>query len=168
MGNIPTPDSYKSREPTPPPTPETYKDTPSGTPPSTPTPTYMPPTTPTPVSADKRRHGCLTAWLLLIIVVNIGLTIWNVVSISQEPHLYYAWAMPVIIIFCVWIVTCAVAIFMWKKWGFYGFCAGAIGEMIVYIIAGNYFYFLMPLVGVAILFSVLNIGKENRGWTQLE
>lgn len=168
MENIPTPDQYKNPSPVPPP-PETYKNVPSNTPPSTPTLIYSPPpNTPTTAPTSKQRHGCLTAWLLFIIVANIGVTVYSVVTISAHPHLYYAWAMPVIIIFGVWTVICAVAIFMWKKWGFYGFIAGAIGMMIVYLVSGSYLYAFTPFISVAVLYAVLNIGKENRGWPQME
>lgn len=168
MENIPTPDQYKNPTPIPPP-PDTYKNVPSSVPPSTPTPVYnYPPSTPPTTPTSKRRHGCLTAWLLFIIASNLGLTIWSVITISQEPELYYAWAMPVIIIFCVWIVTCAVAIFLWKKWGFYGFVLGAIAEMILYIIQGSWLFCLTPFISVAILYAVLNIGTYNRGWPQLD
>jgi hypothetical protein len=121
-----------------------------------------------PPVTSKKRHGCLTAWLLIIILFNIGVTIYTIVVVSSDPEQYYAWAMPVQIIFGVWSVICAIAIFMWKKWGFYGFFLGAVAGMITNIVIGNYTYMLQPFIALLCLFGVLNIGGDKRGWTQLE
>jgi lipopolysaccharide export LptBFGC system permease protein LptF len=119
-------------------------------------------------SPIKKRHGCLTAWLVLIIIANVAVMIISVASISSNPSNYYVWAIPVEIIFGVWAVVCAIALFKWKKWGFWGFFIAAIILTIIYIIAGNYVYCITPFISVGILYAVLNIGKDNKGWPQLE
>jgi hypothetical protein len=152
MENIPTPGEYQNKPPTQ-------------------MPTEIPPNTPPnnqPQRAGKQRHGCLTVWLILIILANIGTTVAMVSIISTNPGSYYAWAMPVYIIFGVWAVICAIALFNWKKWGFYGFILGAVGLMIVYLISRSYAYAFTPFISVAVLFAVLNIGGVDKGWTQLE
>jgi hypothetical protein len=63
---------------------------------------------------------------------------------------------------------------MWKKWGFWGFCATS-----VLALAINLIYFrsgtvtiiisiISSLLAVLILFGVLHIGRENKGWPQLK
>jgi bacteriorhodopsin len=116
----------------------------------------------------KSRHGCLTAWLILIIIINVALTVITIVQVTSNPGKYYAWVMPAQIIFCVWSLVCVTALFMWKKWGFYGFFAGAFAVMILYLVTGNYVYVLTPFVSVLCLFGVLNIGGDKRGWPQME
>jgi hypothetical protein len=69
----------------------------------------------------------------------------------------------------VFIIICAVGLFMWKKWGFWGFCAAAVIGIIINISSGGPIYAIIsPIISVLVLFGVLNIGKENKGWPQLE
>jgi hypothetical protein len=125
------------------------------------------PATPAP-GKTKKRHGCLTTWLIIIIIANIIVTFLNagLLSVTEKVP---GWAIPVYAIIGVFNVVCAIALFMWKKWGFYGFCASAIVAIIANIAMGvNPFSAISSVIGIAILYGVLNIGKENKGWTQLE
>jgi hypothetical protein len=118
----------------------------------------------------KKRHGCLTAWLILIIVVAIistvrylaGAIFWG--SFGNLP----GWVIPVSVIGVVFTVVCAGALFKWKKWGFWGYCAISVVAFIINISFGLGVTSFAGLVGVAILYGVLNIGGENKGWSQLE
>jgi hypothetical protein len=66
-------------------------------------------------------------------------------------------------------VLCAVALLRWKKWGFWGFVASAVAIFIVNLSIGlGPSSVLGGAVGVAVLYGVLQIGKENKGWPQLE
>jgi len=79
------------------------------------------------------------------------------------------WALLVLIIGSICNVAFAVALFRWKKWGFWGF-----------VITATVFFFVnlsigIPLVlalfgfsGAAILYGVLRIGKGREAWSQLE
>lgn len=124
----------------------------------------MPPAQP----VKKKRHGCLTTWLILIIIANIVITFIDIGLILSDMDEYPGWAIPVDVIIVVWVVVCAIAIFMWKKWGFYGFVGSAVIQAIVSIIVGNYFGIAQPFIAVAFLYGVLQIGKDNKGWPQLE
>jgi hypothetical protein len=123
----------------------------------------VPPTTP----GRKQRHGCLTAWLIFIIVANASATILISASSSQLAQSLAGWEITVDILFGVWTVICAVALFMWKKWGFFGFLGGAVVSMALNLVYGEYFYALTPFISVAILYGVLQIGGPNKGWAQL-
>jgi len=59
--------------------------------------------------------------------------------------------------------------FRWKKWGFWGFALSSLIVFAVNLAVGlNITSAILGLVGVAVLFGVLHIDKENKGWTQLE
>jgi hypothetical protein len=74
----------------------------------------------------KKRHGCLTAWLVLMIVANSASALWYVLrsetirrSLPNAP----GWALPVLIVVSLFNVVCAGTLLQWKKWGFRGSCA---------------------------------------------
>jgi hypothetical protein len=119
----------------------------------------------------KKRHGCLTAWLVLMIVANSASALWYVLrsetirrSLPNAP----AWALPVLIIFALLNLVCAVALLQWKKWGFWGFCASGVASLVVNLWLGLGTGVAGAVVGVLLLYGVLHIGKENKGWPQLE
>ena len=79
------------------------------------------------------------------------------------------WAFPVLIAFGLFNLVCTIALFKWKKWGFWGFVVSACVVVVVNLTIGlNPAQALGGLVGVAIFYGVLQIGKENKGWPQLE
>jgi hypothetical protein len=121
----------------------------------------------------KKRHGCLTAWLILNIAFSIIFIILYIVGagVSELPGGSPGWAIPVLIILLIFEIVCAVALFSWKKWGFWGFCVINVVGLIVDIFLG--ISLLWPcisiLVSIVILYGVLNIGKkEDKGWPQLD
>jgi hypothetical protein len=75
-----------------------------------------------------------------------------------------AWAIPVLGIFCIVNFAGAIALWRWKRWGFYAFVVSALVALVVNIMIG------IPLVqvvwgplGVVILYALL-----RRVWDQLE
>ena len=123
------------------------------------------------MSEEKQRHGCLTVWLVLIIILN---------SLTAVTYLFAGallrkftpatpvWAFPVLAICGVLNVAFAIALFQWKKWGFFGFIATAIVIFVVNLEIGiKPIHALFGLAGVSILYGVLQIGKDKKGWTQL-
>ncbi len=124
------------------------------------------------MSEGKQRHGCFTAWLVLMIVVN-SLTalmfLFGSAAIRQNLPNAPAWTFPVLAVGCIINVVCSIALFQWKKWGFFGCIASSILAFVVNLAIGlNIIQALLGLFGVAILYGVLQIGKEKKGWNQLE
>jgi hypothetical protein len=79
------------------------------------------------------------------------------------------WAFPVLGLIGIANVVCAVAIFLWKKWGFWGSIVTSIVTFAINLNIGlNVVQAVLGLLGVVILYLVLQIGGENKGWTQLE
>jgi len=124
------------------------------------------------MDGPKQRHGCLTAWLILMIVAN---------SLSALMYLFArnlimdavpgapGWTFPVYAALGTVNVVCAVALARWKKWGFYGFVLTTIAGLVMNIlIQVEVRQIIFGLLGIVILFGVLHIGKENKGWPQLE
>ena len=123
----------------------------------------------------KSRHGCLTAWLVLMIVTNSGIALVYLLvcllgteAIRQSLNVP-GWAFPVLIVCSLFNLVCAVALFRWKKWGFWGFCGSSAVALVVNLSVGIPIgSVLQGLVGVILLYGLLQIGKENKGWHQLE
>ena len=120
----------------------------------------------------KKRHGCLTAWLILMLVVN-SLTaliyLFGRDAIQKQLPNMPTWVFPVLIVMTLFNIVCAIALFRWKKWGFWGFCVSSVVALTVNLSAGlGIGQSLGGLIGVAIFFGVLQIGKENKGWPQLD
>ena len=121
---------------------------------------------------QKQRHGCLTTWLVLMLVMNSFAALVYFVAggfllegLPGAP----SWTMPALGLLSILNLVCAVGLWRWKKWGFAGFCfTSAIAFVINLSIGTGIGPSLMGLLGLAILFGVLQIGKENKGWPQLE
>lgn len=124
------------------------------------------------MDGPKQRHGCLTAWLILMIVANslsalMYLFAKNLIldAVPETPE----WTFPVYAALGIVNVICAIALARWKKWGFFGFVATTlVGLVINIIVEVEIMQMIFGLLGIVILFGVLHIGKENKGWTQLE
>jgi len=80
-----------------------------------------------------------------------------------------SWTFPVLAVLCVFNLICSIALFKWQKWGFWGFLATSVVALFVNFALGiGIAQSLLGLLGVALLYAVLQIGKENKGWPQLE
>ena len=79
------------------------------------------------------------------------------------------WALPVLIMVSMINLICAVALFRWKRWGLWGFVGSAVIVFFLNLAMGpGLGSALAGLLGIAILFGVLHIGKERKGWAQLD
>ena len=121
---------------------------------------------------NKQRHGCLTAWLI-IMIINDSLAALGYLLAPQEIRQALPnapdWVFPVITISCLISVVCAIALFRWKKWGFYGLVGSSIAVFTSNIAIGcGISSLLYDFLDIIILYGVLHIGKENKGWPQLE
>lgn len=124
------------------------------------------------MNQPKKRHGCLTAVLVLMIVANSAaalLYLFGSGLIQQSLPDVPVWTIFVLGICSGFNLICAIAIFRWKKWGFWGFIASAVIALVtntqIGIGIGN---LVFGLLGVVLLYAALQIGKENKGWSQLD
>lgn len=123
-------------------------------------------------TTSKQRHGCLTAYLIFMIIANSAAAlsyVFNSEAIRQALPDMPGWAIPVLTVGCLFNLACAVALFRWKKWGFWGFVGSAIVVLALNLLIGlGIGTSLGGLLGIAILYGVLQIGDSKNGWTQLE
>jgi len=124
-------------------------------------------------SVEKQRHGCVTAWLVLVVVVNSFAAI--IYFFASE---LIAWVMPNVSktmnvlsgILCVAYVIFAVMLFQWKKIGFLGLIVSCIVASIINIYIGfGVVESVLGLGSIAILYGILQIKKDNvTTWENLE
>ena len=123
------------------------------------------------MAEGKKRHGCLTAWLVLMIVASsLSALMYLFASdrIRQNLPNAPAWAFPALVVLCAGNVVFSVALFQWKKWGFFGCIATSILAVAVNLAVGvGIVHVILGLAGTAILYGVLQIGGEKKGWAQL-
>jgi hypothetical protein len=120
----------------------------------------------------KERHGCLTAYLVLAIIANSAtalLYLFGAEAIKRSTPNIPDWAFPVLIVLLLFNLACAVALFRWKRWGFWGLVASAAVTLGVNLTIGlGFSSAIVGVLGVILLYGVLHIGKDNKGWPQLD
>ena len=124
------------------------------------------------MAVRKRRHGYLSAWLLLMVVIN-AVTAYSYLFRSADIMAAFpedsSWVSPVFGSLSVFNVVCAIALFMWKKWAFWAFLSSSVVALVANATldlgTGPTF---SGLVGVAVLYGVLLIGKPDNGWSKLD
>ncbi len=82
----------------------------------------------------KKRHGCLTAWLVFMIVANSAVALIYILGsegIRQTLPNIRGWSFSVVIVMSLFNLVCVIALFQWKKWGFWGACASTIMTTVV-------------------------------------
>lgn len=127
------------------------------------------------MTETKSRHGCLTTWLALMIIAN-ALTVLSYVILMlprgavQSVRLHTpAWALLVLAVSCMANVIFAVALFKWKRWGFFGLLVTTILALVINLRIGiKPALVVLGLCGIVILYAVLQIGGEKKGWDQLD
>jgi hypothetical protein len=120
----------------------------------------------------KERHGCLTLLLMLYLVIYAFIAI----GMASKPELFEEkfptisrttlWALAALAVLNIVFVA---ALFLWKRWAFYGFVVTNLAVFVLNLNAGlGFVNALSGLVGIPILFGVLRLGGEKSGWSQLE
>jgi hypothetical protein len=120
----------------------------------------------------KTRHGCLTAWLILMIVLNSATALFYLLGTETMQQAFPTAPRALFFLLAllgVFNLVCAIALFRWKKWGFWAFCGSSVLALLVNLSLGlGIRSTVLGLLGFIILYGVLHIGKENKGWPQLE
>ena len=117
----------------------------------------------------KSRHGCATAYLVFMIIANALASITDLLlGVSQRLPALPGYRFFILALFRCLIVVFAVALLRWNRWGFYGFMASALLIAVINVLSINLGGALFGLLGVAVLYGVLQIGGERNTWSQLE
>jgi hypothetical protein len=120
---------------------------------------------------EKQRHGCLTAWLVLVIVANTLTALAYVLgqsAVAANLPAGRGWVVPVLAVFAAANVIFAIALFQWRRWGFYGIVASSVVALVVNLLVGGGPFVITGLLGPLVLYGVLQIGGARKGWDQLE
>lgn len=124
-----------------------------------------------PSRGPKVRHGCLTTWLVLVMLVNSALAVLSLLALSAigvRPGREVSLLLVLVSILFLAQALFALAIFNWKRWGFWGLCVtNAIG-LIANLKNGDVVHGVLGLGGLAILWWVLQMGDRDKGWDQLD
>ena len=120
----------------------------------------------------RKRHEFLSVVLFVIIAYSF-ISIFFLMSgagVSVSAVGAPNWAVPTIILLLISQIACAAAIYNWKRWGFWGYCALNVVGIIVDIQIGIRVSgpLVSVLAGIVILFGALQMGNENKAWDLLD
>ncbi len=131
-----------------------------------------------------KRHGFLTFWIWLIIILGIlgalG-SLQGALGIDMGMFNKISATLPVLIptnagfYFLLFIVNgvktiAGLALWNWKKWGFWAYVAADILLLVAYVIYVQGLVFgnlAVSIIGTLILYSALKAG-ENKAWSRLK
>lgn len=113
----------------------------------------------------KKRHGCVTTWLIIMIIVNF-LTAINYLFNSESVIVNFPSNTPISIVILLGILGIANVIFAilllkWKKIGFWGFTIASLIVLIINLSIGLGIWSFFGLIGIAVLYGVLQIKKND-------
>jgi hypothetical protein len=106
----------------------------------------------------KERSGCLTAVLLLAMTINPIAGVFYLVGPILSPALtpMALWMSTVLALLSLLNTLFVLAIWRWKKWGFYALCASAFVILMINIFAGvPILLALFGLLGIGFLYLLL-------------
>jgi hypothetical protein len=124
---------------------------------------------------EKQRHGCVTAWLFLMIVINsltsvIYLFFGDVVK-EKIPDISTSLLL-LLAFLSLSNVFFAAMLLRWKKLGFWGFVITSVAAFILNLMMGlGIFQSVFGMTGLLILYGILQIKKEGSDtstWSNLE
>ena len=125
-------------------------------------------------TTQKQRHGCVTAWVVLMIITNsLTAIIYLFASDLITNNLPGNVSTPMIILLGlvgIGNVVFSVFLFQWKKLGFWGFATTSVMALIINLSLGlGIGQSILGLVGIALLYGILQIKKDNvSAWDNLE
>ncbi len=123
---------------------------------------------------NKQRHGCVTAWLILMIIANSFTAILYLFAgdtVSQNfPGGISNTMMILLGIIGIGNIIFSVLLFKWKKIGFWGFIFSSIVALAINLNIGiSIGQSLFGLAGIAVLYGVLQIKKDTvTAWDNLD
>jgi hypothetical protein len=127
-----------------------------------------------PYPEDKKRHGCVTTWLILLMTVNSGAALLHFfftdLLMQYMPYNVSPGMLYLLGFFSVMNVVFAVLLFQYKKFGFWGFIVSAIAGFLINLQLGlSVGQAITGFVSIGVLFAILQI-KQNgiSAWEQME
>ena len=125
-------------------------------------------------TTQKQRHGCVTAWLILMIIANAFTSIAYLFlgeTISANlPNPIPNSTMMLLALMSGLNLVFAIMLFKWKKWAFWGFAGTSLIAVVINLSQGlSIGNSVLGLAGLAILFGILQIKQDGvSAWDNLE
>jgi len=122
----------------------------------------------------KKRHGCVTAWLILMIIANsftaITYLFMGDTVLENLPSTVSKSMLVVLAILGIANLSFAILLFKWKKWAFWGFMGSALVTLSINLSIGlSLGQSLIGLLGIVLLYAVLQIKQDGKtAWENLE
>ena len=125
-------------------------------------------------SSSKNRHGCVTAWLIFMIIANslsaiLYLFAGNMVAHNFPGEISNS-TIIILALLSIGNVVFSIMLLKWMKIGFWGFLATSIGALIINLSIGlGIVQSLFGLLGLGVLYGILQIKKDNESaWNNLD
>lgn len=123
---------------------------------------------------EKKRHGCVSAWLVLMILVNSMSALVYFILQKVMPEVFQG-ILPeknIIILGVLATANVVFAVFLlqWKKIGFWGYAGTTVIVFIINLQSGlGMNSSVFGLAGIAILYGILQIKQDGvTAWENLE
>ena len=122
----------------------------------------------------KERHGCVTAWLIFMLVANSLVVIMYLIARRfLDPNLtgrFPSWAFILLGFMGLANVMFATALLQWKRWGFFGFAITTLAAFFINLqIRISLIQAIFGLIGVLVLDASLQIKRDGvSAWSNLE
>ena len=125
------------------------------------------------INGPKERHGCVTTYLILMIIANSFAALLYLLASERIAQNLPGDASTITIILLGLIgvanVIFSVMLLQWKKIGFWGFVVSSILALIINISLKIGMGSLIGLLGLIILYAVLQISRNNvSAWDNME
>ncbi len=123
---------------------------------------------------QKKRHGCLTAWILLMITGNslsaLAYFILDPKALESQGIIMGKEQMILFGLLGLINLSFSIGLWFWKKWAFYGFAVSGFLMFLTNLNMGaDVVSASLGLIGVLFLFSLLQMKTgETSGWEQME
>ena len=122
----------------------------------------------------RKRHGCVTAWLILMIILNSLVAILylfgsEIVYKNSTSNISETGVL-ILGIIATGNLIFSVMLLKWKKWAFWGFTATSVITLSINVTNGHGVgTSLIGLIGVVVLYGILQIKKDEvSAWDNLE
>jgi hypothetical protein len=110
------------------------------------------------------RHGYLTTWLILLVIVNVGLAIYAMSSYEVEAIAKVLSAVNAVV-----VILSVVLLWDWKKVGFWIFTGLTVVSVIAGLITGESVDAFREFIPLIILWGILRRKKGDKsGWENMK
>ena len=118
------------------------------------------------------RHGCLTAWLIFGLIAQtatVGIYSLGYSFVHRTLPGFTPLAAGLLVLAGLGSIACLIGLFQWRRWGFYGIVVITILVCLVNFSLGIGLGRALPgLLGIGILYWVLNMGGSRSAWRNMK